>query len=355
MKIIELEKKSQVADFIEFSSRIPRYYKLFDTPDFLQRLLLGRFPAKKKHLLMAYEAGEPVARVAFKLHIENGEEVLNFGFFEALPNSHQAVKELFDHIQKKYPEHKIIGPYHFRMEDPFTGMLVSGEKKSPTFLMSYNPEYYDELLQAAGLSKAMDLASYYISNQVKIPEKMKEKSAKTQALGISIRWADKKNLKLEAKKIIGIFNNALDGNWGFEQIDDAQAREMYLFLKTIIDPNYLAFAHKDGVDIGCLIMIPNYNNMMTSRNRAFWDLIRAAIFRKRQDFQTVRGYALGVKKQYHSMGVGNLLFEKMWSRCLDLSCKGCEISWILGNNQSMNGLMQHAGIEPSKTYRIYSK
>src|SRR5690606_38353050 len=80
--------------------------------------------------------------------------------------------------------------------------------------------------------------------------------------GYKIRFVDKKNLREEARTIAKIFNDALSNNWGFEEFIDSQINEMVLMFKYFLDLRVIAIVHKDGKDIGCLIMIPNFNSMI---------------------------------------------------------------------------------------------
>lgn len=97
-----------------------------------------------------------MARAGFKVHRAHGYEALHFGYFEALPSTrHEEVRALVELGHQLAPHLPMRGPHHFRLEDPYTGLLVDGFDFEPHFLMSYNPPYYEELLAGAGLNKSM--------------------------------------------------------------------------------------------------------------------------------------------------------------------------------------------------------
>src|SRR6185436_4963330 len=77
--------------------------------------------------------------------------------------------------------------------------------------------------------------------------------------GISIRTIDPKNLDKEARTIAGIFNDALSRNWGYEEFLEEKIKEMVTLFKVFIDYRVVLMAQKDGKDVGCLIMLPDYN------------------------------------------------------------------------------------------------
>ena len=358
MEIIEVQTKNELREFLDLPERIypgkyPRYVKPIDA---FSKMLIGKVTSSKKHLLIARKNGKAVARVGVKVHSHGGETSLNWGFFECMEGHADATAALFDKAHNMYPNLTMRGPYQFRMEDPFIGTLVQGFESDPYFLMSYNPPYYGEYLEACGHYGVMDLNTYEVVSNAQLPKRMFERSKAAAEAGYTIRYLNPKRMRKDVKIISGIFNEALAGNWGFEEMPDSQINEMYMQFKLFINSEMVALAQKDGEDVACLILLPNFNPIIKEANgkitpKLIWDVLT-----KKNKLEWVRGYALGVKKAHHGSGVGSLLTTTMFDKGLNqLSVKGGEISWILGDNGSMNHLAEDMQGKVNKIYRIYDR
>ncbi len=357
IKIKEVVSKKDFKIFLNLSKTIYKDNPTYVTPlNFHIKMMIGKIGTHKKHLFLAYDGETPVARVGIKVHKHDGTEYLHFGFFECLEGYQQAAKELIAHSHKLYPTLTMKGPYHFRMEDPYIGTLVDGFENAPYFLMTYNPKFYPSYLEEAGMEKAMDLITYAANGLADFPEVFHRKVKEAKSKGITIRWLNPKKMKDEVRTIAKIFNEALSNNWGFEELIDKQVKEMYILFKLFLNPKIVALAQKDGEDIGCLIMLPNYNPMIKkAKGKISPMLIFDFIFNKK-NINTTRGYAMGVLKKAHGLGIGTSLMSAMRDRCVnELNMPICEISWILSNNDSMNAVAKHINGTPNKTYRIFEK
>ena len=355
MDIIEVKTKSHLRRFLKLPHSIYDKNNYYVKPlNILMKSLIGRLNSPKKHLLIASENNNDVARIAFKVHKLQSENYLHFGFFECKEGYGEAVKKLISWGQNKYPYLSLKGPYHFTMEDPYIGVLVEGFDQMPYFLMSYNLPYYDSYLQSAGLKKAMNLLTYPLIRDTQL-DFLKGQTQKAKDHGVTIRFVNVKEFEKEARIVAGIFNQALSNNWGFEEFQENQIREMISIFKFVIDPRTVALAVKDGKDVGCLIMVPNYNPILKPHKGRITPLLIYKYLRRYKLFESIRGYALGVLKEHHHMGIASLLITKMFERARKCGYKTCEISWVLSNNESMNSFGQNLSKtgKHSKTYRVY--
>jgi len=320
------------------------------------KMMMGKLGTPKKHFYLARANGKVIARLGTKVHTAEGKTRLHFGFFECHPNYPNATKALVDLAHSQFPELEMMGPFHFRQEDPYVGVLVEGFQHDPYFMMPYNPQSYDKLLKESGMTSAMDLFTYEVNGNDGLPKVVLENSAKAKReLNLTIRTLDPKNLRKEARTIASIFNEALKDNWGFEEFLDEQVDEMVTMFKAFIDPRVVAFAQVNGEDIGCLIMIPNYNHVLKpAKGKIGLGLLMRYLTRAKTT-KSIRGYALGVLKKYQGHGVGSALTDAMFEIGVPLGYVDCEISWVLASNSSMNELAKAMGGKQNKVYRIYSK
>lgn len=354
----EVKSSSQVKEFLNLPLKIyTEAHTRFVMPLKLHsKMMMGKIGDKEKHFFIAKYNGQTIARIGCKVHKHQNTVRLHFGFFECLPFYPEATKALVEACHKLYPDLEMMGPFHFRQEDPYVGILVQGFQYDPYFLMPYNPPSYDEMLKGAGLSQIMDLFTYDLKRGTGCPQNIVENGKKAIAdLGLTFRTLNRKDLWNEAKLISTIFNEALKNNWGFEEFDDAQIKEMVTMLKVFIDPNIVMFAMKDGKEVACLLCLPNYNPLIKrSMGRLDFGLIRR-YFRRAKTTSSFRGYALGVEKEFRSKGVASALTYMMWENSAAMNYNSAEISWILANNSPMNDLAEAMGGRQEKVYRIYVK
>ena len=362
MEVIEVKTKSQFRRFLKLQPRIYNNHPYYVCPlnMFVKNMIKG-FHVPHKHLLIAHDKHQDVARIGFKVHTYKSETFLHFGFFDCMEGYSNAASQLIEYGRNKYPHLPIKGPYHFTMEDPYIGVLVAGFDQEPYFLMPYNFPYYDDYLKKAGLQKAMDLFTYQLTkeNIDRQLAPLQPQAQKAQEQDVIVRFPHPKNhqeFKEEVYKAINIFNDALSDNWGFEKFKDAQIKEFIHFFKYLLDIRMTAFAMKDGKEVGCLIMIPNYNQILKShRGKITPWLLYKYFFRRYKYISSMRGYVLGIKKAYHGMGIGSLLTIKMFQQGVKCGYQTGEVSWILGSNDQMNRLAQTMSKEGkhNKVYRVY--
>ena len=69
----------------------------------------------------------------------------------------------------------------------------------------------------------------------------------------------------------------------------------------------------------------------------------------------MRGYALGVLKEAHGLGIGSLLVKDMFERGPQNGYPTAEVSWVLANNGPMNELSAAMNGKHNKKYRIYQR
>jgi GNAT superfamily N-acetyltransferase len=359
MELVQVKSSRELKQFFEITNSIyNEKYPNYVAPLRLQmKMLIGDLKkAEQKHLYMVKKGNEYVARCGFKVHNHNGHDTLHFGFFECKEGHQDAAQALINKGHSLFPHLTLRGPFHFRMEDPYIGILVEGFEQEPYFLMSYNPPYYSEYLERCGMVKTMDLFTYELTTHRPVDPLIKENAKTARDNGYKIRFIDKKKLKDEARTIAKIFNDALSDNWGFEEFIESQVNEMVLMFKFFLDLRVVAIVHKDGKDIGCLIMIPNFNPMIKPSNGKFSPSLIWRYF-NRYKFTNghLRGYALGVLKEHHGQGIGSLLVDEMYKIGAEIGYNNAEISWVLANNGPMNELSKAMNGKQSKVYRIFDK
>ena len=175
-----------------------------------QKALLGyaRHPfheVAEVQTFLAFADGQPCGRIAAILnHTHNNyhNERLGFwGFFESIDDQEVANK-LFDAVRNWMAArdiHQLRGPCNPSLNYE-CGLLIEGFHSPPTFMMTYNPPYYQRLVEDYGFRSSQDLFAYWAPVEMvyKLDKKLAFIAAEAQErFAIQVRPIDKSRLKQE--------------------------------------------------------------------------------------------------------------------------------------------------------------
>ena len=304
-------------------------------------------------------------------HIHNefhNERVGFFGFFESV-NDKEVAHLLLDTACEWVAERgmtAIRGPMNFSTNDE-CGMLVDGFNSPPTFLMTYNPPYYPELVESFGFEKAMDLIAYTIDQtQYRSLDDLPPKLLRVVRIvqkrypNVRVRKMDKSHLADEVDRFKQVYNKAWQKNWGFVPLTDEEIDHMAENLAPIIDPDLAVMAEvrrEDGSwePIGASLTLPDYNQVLKHLNGRLFPFGWLKFLWYRRKIDTARIFAMGVIHEWHNRGIDALMYYETAKELFRKGYKRAEMGWILENNVPMNNTIRSFGGIPYKRYRIYEK
>jgi GNAT superfamily N-acetyltransferase len=310
-------------------------------------------------LFLAERNGENVGRIGAIINDnhnkEHSENIGFFGFFECIDD--QAVANALLDAAKNWLSKRGVtamrGPASPSVNDEY-GLLVEGFDKSPAILMTYNPPYYQTLIENYGLRKIKDLYAYRVERDHAINERTKRAVDIAQRRGgLVFRSMDMKRFDEEAETIHELYSRAWARNWGAVAMTREEFEYIAKDLKALVDPELVVFAESKGKVVGFGLSLPDYN-MLLKHNRHGWllpALIRILLFRKRINF--LRIMILGVLPEYKNSGIGGMLFYETAVRGVRRGFFEGEASWVLEDNVMMNRGAEMFEGERYKTYRVY--
>ena len=161
---------------------------------------------------------------------------------------------------------RMVGPASFAMNDE-SGVLVEGYDVRPMILQPWNPPYYSERLEQAGLSKAMDLLMWNleVEDRDKVLPVIWELAGKVQSEhGIRVRPMRRRQLRKDMDSFAEVYNAAWSKNWDFVPYSkkdlDAYTMDMHL----AFDKHWFFIAEKEdtGEVVGMAITIPDLNQVL---------------------------------------------------------------------------------------------
>ncbi|HXX92840.1 MAG TPA: N-acetyltransferase [Planctomycetota bacterium] len=314
-----------------------------------------------EHFLLE-DAGRLIGRIsAFVCRGHNefhGEKTAFFGYFEC-ENRPEAAQALFDAAHawaKDRGMDRMRGPVNPSMNDP-CGLLVDGFDSDPYVLMTYNPRYYPKLVEDRGYKKVMDLLAYWLEEGILDRDKIDRVARRVRERAqVNIRQVDLSRFDAELAIVKDIYNNGWEKTWGFLPMTDAEIQFTANDLKAIILPEYAYIAEVDGKPVGFSLALPDINRVMKKANGSllpfgWWGFLKFNL----RKIPTFRLFALGVKRDYHHLGLGPLFYQKYIEEGIKRKAKGAELSWILETNDLMNRPIQRMGAKVYKTYRMYER
>ena len=281
-----------------------------------------------------------------------------FGFFDVI-NDFSVAQKLLDTAKNWLHTEgleKMVGPSNFSTNET-CGLLVDSFDE-PAFIMNtYNASYYVDLLTKYGFTKLVDLLCYELFTK-EMPQSVVDFGEKLETRlvehGITIRKINMKQYQKEIENFLPIYNASWAENTGFVPMTDAEIRQIGKDLKSIIDPDFVYFAEKDGQTIGVSLTIPNVNEILlhVKRGRLFPTGALKILFGLKK-IKTVRVFALGTLKEYRRMGIDVCFYVRNIVTAREKGIIRAEASWILEDNIPMNRALEHINAKVYRRYRLY--
>ncbi len=313
-------------------------------------------------LFLAFKNGEPVGRIAAIIdHNYNQyhqERVGWFGFFESV-NDPNVTKILLDAarrwVRKKGME-IFRGPVNPSTNET-CGLLVEGFNDPPCFMMTYNPSYYQRLLEEYGFKKVKDLLAY----EVNLPfadEPVKKTEGIVRQVNkrypqLTVRSLNIKDWDNELKRVQEVYNSAWAKNWGFVPMTEAEIEMMAKRLKPIVVPELVWLAEWEKEPIAFLMLMPDYFQVLKHLNGRLFPLGWLKFLWYRRKIDRVRAVTLGIKRKFHHTGVVPLFLFQSSLILKRFPYQRLEFSWILEDNLPVVKLAEFANARLYKRYRIY--
>jgi GNAT superfamily N-acetyltransferase len=317
-------------------------------------------------LFLARNKGEVLGRVAAIVNHEHNrvhdENIAFFGFFESVerPDVARALLAVVEDWAGSRGLDAVRGPMN-----PSTnyecGLLVEGYTRPPTLMMTHNPPYYAQLIEAAGYGKKEDLYAYLSPVHGSSLERLERLAQRTRRRNPSLvtREANLKEFGAEVRLVKEVYNAAWGDNWGFVPMTDAEIDWLAKELKPLVLPGLTRFAVVDGEAVGFLLCVPDWNVVLADLDgspfRHPLRTLKHVLSTRAENLEGLRLILLGVKPGFRDRGIEGVLLGEGLRVAIDTGYKWCEYSWILEENELTKRLVRLMGGDLDKVYRIYEK
>ena len=299
-----------------------------------------------------------IAAIVNHLHNKQYNEHRGFfGFFECVDDQ-QVANALFDAAAQWLHErgmNSIRGPANPSMNYE-CGLLIDGFDTPPTFMMTYNPPYYATLIETYGFKKGHDMVAY-IGDRKQLPEVesrlgplAEQAQRRCNALVRPIR---PKHFREDVDIFVGLYNRSLVVNWGFVPLPETEMRSLAGSLQHLIIPELAVFAEVDGVTVGAIIGLPDYNPRVKEINGRLFPFGVFRLLSKKKDITRIRVLSINVVPEFQRWGLGLVLMRALAPKAMELGIQDAEFSWISEDNSLARMGLEKGGAQVYKTYRMY--
>jgi GNAT superfamily N-acetyltransferase len=367
IKVEAITTKADLKRFIMFSWEVYRGNPNWVAPLIIdQKKLLDQknnpfYEHSQIQNFLAYSNGEIVGRISAIINDNHNkfhnEKTGFFGFYESHDDP-DVCAALFDAAENWIRDRgmdRMRGPVNPSTNDN-CGLLIDAFDQPAVVMMSYNPSYYVNLFEHAGLQKSKDLFAYYLDkSDINLKKIERVINIIRKKMKVTIRYLNMKQFKRDVDLVKEIYNEAWERNWGFVPMTDAEIDHMAKGLKPVVVPELAMFALVDGEPVGFSLAVPDMNQALIKINGRLFPFGLPRVLWHSRKIDMLRVIITGLRKDFRKTGIDGLFYYETYARGVERGFSRGEFSWILEDNLAMRHALENLGAHIYKTYRIYDK
>jgi GNAT superfamily N-acetyltransferase len=371
---VEIRKVSGARDlrrFVDLPFRLHANHPLWVPPlkleryAFLSRRLNAFFTHGEAEYFLAHKDGRVVGRITAQVnHAFNDHQQKKWGWFGflELEDDQELAEALLAEAEawlRARGMERMVGPADFAMNNE-SGVLIEGFELRPMLVQPWHPPYYQQRMEQAGMTKAMDLLMWNleVSDRDRVLPVIFELAEKVESEhGIRVRPMRRMHLRKDLDSFAAVYNAAWSENWDFVPYSkedlDALAQEIHL----VFDKHWTFIAERidTGEVVAMAMTFPDINQVLARMNGRLLPFGLWHFLRKGRITDRVRVGFLGVKPSYQHTGVAAKLYVEHFNAAAVRPQSGGEMGWILETNTAMNRGMEAMGGRVVKRYRVYER
>jgi GNAT superfamily N-acetyltransferase len=371
VEVTTVSGRRDLKRFIDLPFRLHANHPLWVPPlrlerwMFLNRRLNAFFTHGEAEYFLARRAGKVVGRITAQVnHAFNEHHGRRWGWFGFLEfeDDQEVLEALLQAAAAWLRERRMermVGPASLAMNDE-CGVLVEGFDLRPMVLQPWQPPYYQQRLEQAGMDKAIDLLMWNleVTDRERVLPVIFELAEKVESEhGIRVRPMRRWQLRKDMDAFAEVYNQAWAENWDFvpysEKDLDAYAQELQL----VFDKHWFFIAERidTGEVVGMALTVPDINQVLAKMRGRLLPLGWWHFLNKGRIMDRVRVGFLGVKPAYQHTGVAAKLYAEHFKAAAERPQTGGEMGWILETNTAMIRGMEAMGGRIVKRYRMYER
>ena len=256
-----------------------------------------------------------------------------FGFFECIDDQ-QAAGALFAAACKHLLSQgmtDVRGPCNPGLNYE-VALLVDGFDTPPTFMMTYNPPYYEKLIVSCGFAKCEDCYAYegVVSEIVNLDPKLAFVVTELKRrFNVKVRRFNLKRFTEEVNLFLDIYNKSLVATWGFVPLSPAEVAHQAKGLRHLLVPELTTVIEVDGKPIGSGLALLDFNPVIKQINGRLFPFGFIKLMLSKRKLKRVRLMSTNVLPEFQRWGFGLLALERMLPDILKMGITHGEFSWVL--------------------------
>jgi GNAT superfamily N-acetyltransferase len=215
------------------------------------------------------------------------------------------------------------------------GVVIDGFDQPPQPNLPFNPPYYGELLEGAGLAKEIDLLAYLwdpaVGDRAKV-SRVAER-ARRGIPGLVLRHLHGEDLVRAGRAIREVYNKCMATVWGFAPLTEREVDAFLQGLATRSQGIYLLADTATG-PAGLSLSLPGGLSGAA-------DFFRLAI--------------LGVIPEYQNRGLAAVLILETVDAYVRSGCRQVEFSLVAESNTLMNRIVELSEAAITRRCRVYRR
>ncbi|MCE5258440.1 MAG: N-acetyltransferase [Chloroflexi bacterium] len=290
-----------------------------------------------------------------------GENIGFWGEFETI-NDNEVSSALFDAARawlRSRGREVMRGPMNMNINEEI-GLLIEGYDGPPVLMMTYNPPYYQDLIERYGFAKAKDVYAFKIDldylgpHMENLPAQVMGAAAIAESrYHVRIRHLNPKEFDKEVELIKPIYRKAWQANWGALPMTDAEFGVLAENLKTMADWDVTYLAFIDDEPIGAFIAVPDFCQVALHLGGRLLPFGWINYLRYKPRIKGMRVLIMGVLEEHRLKGVEALFYREGFKQALSKGIEWGEMSWILEDNYKVMRGVEKVGGKKYRSYRLY--
>ena len=357
-----VENKKDVNDFIYFIKDLYKNDDNYVYPIFfaqkkeIKNIVLDE---KTYKAILCERDNKIVGRLLFTYDHSKKQEkdICYYSYFDVI-NDFKVVKEMFDFMEEDMKRNKIdYSEGTFSPFDPDTrrGIMIKGFNEMPSIFTSYNYEYYSELLEKYGYTKAIDTVLLNADVNEKSKKRLNTFSKffmRSHDVRVdSISWKNLDNDLKDIETILKIATNEIiyQDAPDMELIENT-ARQM----KAFINPKLVKIAreNKTNKPIGFCLVMPDFNQVFKKTKGRIRPLKMMYLKSK---ITRARGQMQYIVPEYQNSGLIGHIFKVIFDDLVSEGITEFEAGTMMEDNPKPINAFKKFGGEIIKIYRLYGK
>lgn len=317
----------------------------------------------ERALWVAVRDGRTVGRIGAihnRRHLEVHDDGAGFfGFFECA-NDPEAAGPLLDTAAAWLAERgcRIMrGPVDPSLNHE-CGLLIGPFDQPVRALTRWNPPYYVDLLQGAGLAPVRTLYAYWLDAErglsdleahERIVRRVRDRGR------LRCRMFDFAHFERDVEIMRTLYNAAWADQWGFVPMTRREFHDMARSVRLLTPNEGLLIAEDGERPIGFLFVLPDLNAPLRAHRSGRLSLnLLVKLLRLKHRFEEARIILLGVLPEYQRRGVFSLLVDELIVRGRKPGRTGVEGSWIIEENHALRSMLEAVG-PPIRRWQIVER